>query len=314
MEDKTTRWILLTAAAPIAWGSTYFVTRHFLPADAPVWGAVIRCLPAGLLLLLLVRRLPKGQWWWRSFVLGGLTVGGLNVLVYVAALRLPSSIAATIMSTSAAAMLLFGWLILRDRPRSAAVLGALLGIAGVVFMLDVGAAHLDAWGIAASVGAMLSSSLGFVLTAKWAKGIPPIRMTAWQLTAGALLVVPFAIAIDGAPPRLDPTAALGFVYVVLVATVFAYAAWFNGIARLSPGTVGILGLLNPLTGVILGVILAAEPFGPPQFLGAVLVIVGVVIGVSRRTPRRPSLQSWNLDEARAQHVRAISEMWVPPTR
>lgn len=265
MEDKTTRWILLTAAAPIAWGSTYFVTRHFLPADAPVWGAVIRCLPAGLLLLLLVRRLPKGQWWWRSFVLGGLTVGGLNVLVYVAALRLPSSIAATIMSTSAAAMLLFGWLILRDRPRSAAVLGALLGIAGVVFMLDVGAAHLDAWGIAASVGAMLSSSLGFV-------------------------------------------------YVVLVATVFAYAAWFNGIARLSPGTVGILGLLNPLTGVILGVILAAEPFGPPQFLGAVLVIVGVVIGVSRRTPRRPSLQSWNLDEARAQHVRAISEMWVPPTR
>ena len=55
MEDKShsgaaAPWIALTAVAPIAWGSTYFVTRHLLPADSPIWGAVIRCLPAGILL------------------------------------------------------------------------------------------------------------------------------------------------------------------------------------------------------------------------------------------------------------------------
>ncbi|HAJ16677.1 MAG TPA: EamA family transporter, partial [Microbacterium sp.] len=43
------RWLLLTAIAPIAWGSTYFVTRQFLPADAPLWGALFRALPAGLI-------------------------------------------------------------------------------------------------------------------------------------------------------------------------------------------------------------------------------------------------------------------------
>ena len=89
MEDKThsgaaAPWIALTAVAPIAWGSTYVVTRHLLPADSPIWGAVIRCLPAGILLLLAVRRLPRGAWWWRSAVLGALTVGALVVLFVLA--------------------------------------------------------------------------------------------------------------------------------------------------------------------------------------------------------------------------------------
>ena len=46
---------------------------------------MIRCLPAGILLLLAVRRLPRGAWWWRSAVLGALTVGDLAVVVAASA-------------------------------------------------------------------------------------------------------------------------------------------------------------------------------------------------------------------------------------
>lgn len=290
MEDKShsgaaAPWIALTAVAPIAWGSTYFVTRHLLPADSPIWGAVIGCLPAGILLLLAVRRLPRGAWWWRSAVLGALTVGGLNVLVYVAALRLPTSIAATVMSTSAAAMLLMGWFVLRQRPRLAAVVGAVVGIAGVAVMMAPGFGAIDPWGVAASVGAMLSSSLGFVLTVRWGRGVPPLTMTAWQLTAGGLLLLPFAVLVEGLPPALDPPAAAGFVYVILVATVVAYGGWFTGLQRLPAGTVGLLGLLNPLTGVALGVVVAGEPFGVVQALGVALVVTGVALGVGGRRTR-----------------------------
>src|SRR5262245_25899429 len=64
MEGNRLRWILITAIAPIAWGSSYYVTRHLLPADAPLWGGVLRALPAGLIVLLIARRLPTGAWWW----------------------------------------------------------------------------------------------------------------------------------------------------------------------------------------------------------------------------------------------------------
>src|SRR5690348_15660987 len=49
------RWVAVTAVAPVAWGSTYVVTRAVLPPE-PLWGAVLRALPAGLLLLLVARR------------------------------------------------------------------------------------------------------------------------------------------------------------------------------------------------------------------------------------------------------------------
>lgn len=271
--------MLVTAIAPVAWGSTYFVTRHLLPPDTALWGAVIRCLPAGLLVLLVTRRLPRGAWWWRSFVLGALTVGGLNVLVYVAAQRLATSLAATIMSTSAAALLLLSWMMLRQRPTLRAAGGAVLGIVGVIVMLQPGGGDADGWGLAASVVAMLSSSLGFVLTRRWGADVPPLTMTAWQLIAGSLVVAPVAIVVEGAPPALDGPALLGFAYIILVATAVAYAAWFTGLARLPGAVVGVIGLLNPVTGVLLGVVVAHEPFGPAQLLGLVLVVVGVLAGI-----------------------------------
>ena len=54
--------LLLTASAPIVWGSTYIVTTEFLPGFEPMTVAVLRALPAGLLLLLIARQLPSGIW------------------------------------------------------------------------------------------------------------------------------------------------------------------------------------------------------------------------------------------------------------
>ena len=55
--------ILSTALAPLIWGSTYLVTTEFLPPNRPFTAALIRVLPAGLLLLAWTRRLPRrGEW------------------------------------------------------------------------------------------------------------------------------------------------------------------------------------------------------------------------------------------------------------
>lgn len=286
MEDKRWLWILVTAIAPIAWGSTYVVTRQLLPADAPLWGGVLRALPAGLLVLLLARKLPHGSWWWRSVVLGILNVGGFFVLVYIAGQRLPSSLAATVMSTSAVSIMLFAWLLLKRRPRLAALVGATVGLVGVGILLGFDPAGVDGWGVAASLGAMVSSSIGFVLTAKWGADVPALSMTAWQLLAGSLVLLPIAVVVEGAPPAMTPSSLAGFAYVAVIGTAVAYVAWFTGLRRLPAETVGIVGLLNPVTGVVLGVALAGEVFGIAQALGVALVLGGVAAGAI--VPRHPA--------------------------
>jgi len=54
--ETSLRTLALAALAPIAWGSGYYVTETYLPPDRPLFGAMVRALPFGLLLLI-----PAGQ-------------------------------------------------------------------------------------------------------------------------------------------------------------------------------------------------------------------------------------------------------------
>src|SRR3712207_787212 len=77
--------LFVTALTPAVWGTTYAVTAEFLPPGRPLLAGVLRALPAGLLLLAVTRRLPRGSWWWRSAVLGALNIGVFFALLFAAA-------------------------------------------------------------------------------------------------------------------------------------------------------------------------------------------------------------------------------------
>jgi probable blue pigment (indigoidine) exporter len=299
--EATLRATAVTAVAPIAWGSTYYVTAHDLPAGAPLWNGVLRAVPAGLLLLAVARRLPRGRWWWRSAVLGTLNVGAFFVLIYLAGRLLPTSIASTVMAASPVAMMLLARLVLRERARAAAIAGAGCGVVGVVLLLATAAGRIDPFGILASVAAMLLSCTGFVLGKRWADEVDVLASTCWQLCAGGLLLLPAALLVEGAPPAVDLRSGLAIGYVTVVATALAYVCWFTGLRRLPAGSVGLVGLLNPVTGVLLGVLLAGEMLSARQCLGLALVLLGVLLGqrsvvdrvgvmartLGRRRPGRP---------------------------
>lgn len=279
------RWALVTAVAPITWGSTYFVTAHFLPGNVPLWGAALRALPAGLVLLALARSLPKGSWWWRSLVLGLLNFGGFFLLIYLSAILLPSSIASSIMALAPLAMAGSGWLLLSERPTLWMSIGAALGIAGVLFVLGAGISPANPWGILSSLTALVMSSIGAVLNKKWsAAEVSVVQSTAWQAMAGGLMLVIAATFFEGAPPVLTGTEVLGFAYLSLIATALASVCWFAGLARLKAGAVGIIGLLNPVTGVLLGAFAGSEHLTIWQLAGMVLVLVGILAGRRESAP------------------------------
>jgi len=276
--ETTWRWSLLAAVAPVTWGAAYFVTAQTLPASHPLWGSVLRALPAGLVLLAVARRAPRGAWWWRSLVLGALNMSAFFVLVYIAAQRLPTSVASTVMAVSPFALALVAWPLLGQRPRAASLAGAGLGFAGVVAMLLTGTVTVDPLGVLAGTTAMLMSSLGFVLATRWKDDVDVLTTTSWQLVAGGLLLVPVALVSEGAPPALDGRAWLGLAFLSLVATALAYVTWFTALRHLPASAVGLVGLLNPVTGVAVGLALGGERLTVLQVLGVLMVLAGVLVG------------------------------------
>ncbi|MFF2116979.1 DMT family transporter [Kitasatospora sp. NPDC058184] len=289
--EANTRWVLLTALAPVAWGANYWVTHAHLPADHPLWGAALRALPAGLLLLALARRRPHGAWWWRSALLGLLNTAVFFVLLYLASQLLPTSAAATVMAASPLTMLLTAWALAGPRPRRAHLAGAVVGLAGIALALAGPGEGIGWAGLGASAAAMLVSSVGYVLAARWREGADPLAATAWQLTAGGLVLLPLAAAVEGPPPPVDAPTLLAFGYTTVIATALAFACWFAGLRHLPAGTVGLLGLLNPLTGVLLGTALDGDAFGPRQGAGLALVVAGILLGRPRaETAVRPAAE------------------------
>ncbi|MGM7669072.1 DMT family transporter [Microbacterium sp. A93] len=279
---RTLRWPLIAAIGPIVFGSTYWVTHEFLPADSPLWGSAIRALPAGLVLLLVVRRLPHGAWWWRSIVLGTLNMGLFFCLVYVAAQLLPSSVAASITSVAPLMIAGFAWLILHERPTARVLLGAGVGAAGVLLIVGTATGRLDAWGIAASFASMAMSALGAILMKRWNDGTPVLTVTAWQLIVGGIELTVAASLFEGAPPAVSPSELIAFGYVSLIATALGFFCWFSGFRHLPAGVVGVIGLLNPVTGVALGVAISGETLSALQLLGIALVLGSIVLANVRR--------------------------------
>lgn len=271
--------VAVTAVAPIVWGSTYAVTHLFLPADRPLFAGVMRILPIGLLMLAWHRRLPRGSWWWRSVVLGTLTMGLFVALLFVAATRLPSGLGSTMTAIAPLITMVLAWSFLRERSTTATIVASLVGALGVLFLVLQGdsGGHVDLIGLLASIGAVASASTGFVLTKRWAAQESVTVVTSWQLVAGGLVLLPFALALEGPPPSMPLSGWLALAYLGLIGSGVAYVAWFKGLASMSAGAVAVIGLLNPVSGTILGVVLLGEPFGPAHLLGMGLVLGSVVL-------------------------------------
>jgi probable blue pigment (indigoidine) exporter len=274
--------LLLAAVAPAVWGSTYLVTTEFLPPDRPLLAAVVRALPAGLLLVALTRRLPSGSWWWRSLVLGTLNIGAFFALLFVAAYRLPGGVAATLGALQPLLVAGLSTGLLGERLTRRTVLAGVAGVAGVGLLVLKSGARLDALGVAAAAGGAIVMAFGVVLSKRWTSPAPLLATTGWQLVAGGLVLVPVTLAVEGLPPATLTGANLaGYAYLTLIGAALAYTLWFRGIRALPATHVTFLGLLSPLVATLLGWLVLGQELTPWQLLGAAVVLAAVVVAQHR---------------------------------
>lgn len=273
--------LAVTAIAPVIWGSTYLVTTEFLQGFSPITVAMLRALPAGLLLMMIVRQLPTGIWWLRAFVLGALNISIFLSMLFVAAYRLPGGVAGTVLSAQPLIVVFLGSFLLSRPAQPSAIIAALVGMGGVALLVLTPSAALDAIGVAAGLAGATSMALGSILAHRWRPPVSPLTFTAWQLTAGGLLLLPVALLVGQSIPVPTAFNLLGLIWLGLIGAAFTYALWFRGIGRLPPAIASSLLFLSPLTAVLLGWGLLEQALTLLQIAGIALVIGS--IWLSQRT-------------------------------
>ncbi|PHV08428.1 EamA family transporter [Janthinobacterium sp. BJB412] len=268
--------VLTTALAPVIWGSTYIVTTQLLPPDRPFTAALLRVLPAGILLTLFSRRLPQRGQWGRLLLLSALNIGFFQALLFVAAYRLPGGLAAVVGAIQPLLVMGLAWSVDSRRPPGLAVAAGVVGIGGMAALLLSPGSAWDAVGIAAALAGAVCMAAGTFLARRWRPDVPVLAFTGWQLLAGGLMLAPVAALVDAPLPALSGPQVLGYAYLSVAGALLAYALWFRGIARLSPVAVSSLGLLSPLTAVALGWALLGQSLGGVSLLGMALVIGSIL--------------------------------------
>ncbi|MBN3253864.1 EamA family transporter [Pectobacterium brasiliense] len=267
--------VLLTALAPAIWGSTYIVTSEILPPDRPFTAALIRVLPAGLLLLLFTRRFPARRDWWRVLVLSALNIGVFQALLFVAAYRLPGGLAAVLGAIQPLLVMVLVWAVDHRAPRLATLWSAIIGVAGMAILLLSPQTTFEPVGIAAALLGAVCMATGVWLTRRWQLDLPVLPLTGWQLFLGGLMLAPVAWQADAPLPALTLPQWAAYSYLCLAGAVLAYGLWFRGVSRLPTVAVASLGLLSPLTAVVLGWALLSQSMTGTAFLGLAIVLASV---------------------------------------
>ncbi|MFK0380074.1 EamA family transporter [Pandoraea sp. NPDC090278] len=277
-QTTSTAWldVLFTALAPMIWGSTYIVTTQVLPPDRPFTAALIRVLPSGLLLLLYARRWPARSDWARLLTLSALNIGAFQALLFVAAYRLPGGLAAVVGAIQPLLVMGLAWGVDQRRPLMATVWAAIAGVVGMGVLLLSPGTVFEPVGIAAALAGAACMAAGTYLTRRWRLSMPVLALTGWQLLLGGLMLTPVALLADPPLPSLTWWQTAGYVYLSMAGALLAYALWFRGIARLAPVAVSSLGLLSPLTAVVLGWVLLGQTIKGLAFVGLAMVFASIL--------------------------------------
>jgi probable blue pigment (indigoidine) exporter len=271
------RDVILTALAPAIWGSTYIVTTQFLPPDRPFTAALIRVLPAGVLLLLFTRRLPASRDIGRLIILSALNIGVFQALLFVAAYRLPGGLAAVLGAIQPLLVMLLAWGVEHRAPARITLWAALAGVVGMALLLLSPQTVFEPVGIVAALLGATCMATGVWLTRRWKMDLPVMALTGWQLILGGIMLLPAACLIDAPLPTLTLPQWAAYAYLSLAGAFVAYGLWFRGIGRLPSVAVASLGLLSPITAVLLGWIVLSQVMSGTAFVGLVIVLISVLL-------------------------------------
>jgi drug/metabolite transporter (DMT)-like permease len=128
-----------------------------------------------------------------------------------------------------------------------------------------------------------------------------------QMIFGGIFMLAFATA-HGEWSRLtfNTRTAIAEVYLTVAGSIVGYTAYTYALRYLPTATVSLYAYANPVIAMVLGALLANEPFGPRVIVASLMVLTGSALvqwrGVSGRR-----LEAQDLSDSGLKRLKAVPE-------
>ena len=296
--DRGRVWLNM-AILYVVWGSTYLAIAVAVDTIPPFLMAALRFALAGTVLLAwtVVRSrgtlaMPTARQWRDTAIVGALLLGGGMGMVAYGEQTIPSGVTALLIAMMPVWVAIFGRLFLGQHLPRIAIVGILIGFAGVAILAGptaVGSAGaLDPAGLAAIILSPIAWAIGSLYASHRAM-LPrePLVATGTQMVTGGITLTIMA-ALTGEFGRFDPGAVSGtsiaaFFYLAIIGSLLAFTA-YGWLLRVAPlPLIATYAYVNPVVAVILGALILREPIEPRTLLAGAVIIGAVAVIITARS-------------------------------
>lgn len=285
--------LTLALLVVIIWGANFTVIKLGLEGVPPMLLAALRYTATALPAIAFVKR-PALDW--RYCVVYALTVGvaQFGCLFYSMEIGMPAGAASVVLQSQAFFTLLFAALLLKEALQKKQMAGLVVAAAGLCFIGSASAANGVAaipvgafvlvlcaasfWGLsniivryAANWTASRGERLDMQSLVVWSSLVPPLPFL------GIALLLDTPQTLVGAIKDISPISIFAVLFLAYCATLFGFGTWSRLLAKYPAGMVAPLSLLVPVTGLITARIVLGEQLSKAQWLGSLLVLLGLVI-------------------------------------
>jgi len=281
------------AAVYVFWGSTYLAIRFTLETIPPFLFAGVRFVVAGALLYAWASRRaprPTAVHWRSALIVGALLLLGGNGGVVWAQQRVPSGLAALLVSTEPIWIVIVATAMGRERLSATGVIGVIMGFGGVALLVGpqrfAGGEPVELVGAVVIVLAALLWAVGSLYSREAPQPASQSLSTAMSMLAGGALLL-LAAAVAGDFGRLDPGAislksVLALVYLIIFGSLIAFSCYLWIMKAATPARASTYAYVNPLIAVVLGWLLAGEAMSPRVILSAAVIVTAVALIIARK--------------------------------
>jgi len=291
--SDTVRGTVFGILAASIWGGMYVVSDVVLHTIPPFTLLSMRLLIGALILGVVLARRQQIRIARPDAIklLGVGTVGfGVSLGAQFVGTHLATAInGAVITSASAAFIVLFAWLVLREPLTPIRIGAVLLASVGVLAILDL--SHFDlssstTFGNIALIVAALTWALYSVLVRLVSKDYPTLTISFYAFIGGLIISLPASAIELGSQPIGEITVGvvLGVLYLGVISTALAMLLWNEAFALVEASRAALFFFAQPLVGVILATVLLHQPITIQLIVGGTLVILGVLVSIRADNP------------------------------
>ena len=194
---------------------------------------------------------------------------------FISIIKASVSVAVLLLYTAPVYITLLSPLLLEEKSTKLGWFALVLSISGILLIVEPVKIEISQYSLGIIAGILSGISYAFqIMTSKYiSTTYSGYSQAFWSFLIAMLILLPAGIVpLDLVSRNLS--------YLLLLAifpTILAVSLYFNGLKYLKASSASILGLIEPLSAVILAILILNEKISIPIILGGALILAGAAI-------------------------------------